>query len=111
MIVVISVIASPPTNRIIPQAPPAALPDTILRRKTKLGFETPQARWLGAGPVADAVDAFTRGDSPAWAYADRAATRALAADARSGWASREARDTVFRAFLVDRWLRRFELGA
>ena len=85
------------------------LPDTILRRKTKLGFETPQRRWLGHGPVADAIAGFVAADSPVWSFTDRAATRRLAAATRSGTASREGGDAVFRAFFIDRWIRRFDL--
>ncbi len=86
------------------------LPDETLRRRSKIGFETPQDRWL-VGPLAPLVDAVIAGDSPAWAYTDPHAARELAADVRrSRGQSLEQHQALLRIMLLDRWMRRFELN-
>jgi asparagine synthase (glutamine-hydrolysing) len=86
------------------------LPASIRRRRTKLGFETPQDSWL-AGPLASLVDDVVKGDSPAWSYTEPLRARTLAARVRtSRGGSREENQDLFRVVLLDRWLRRFELA-
>ncbi|MBX7117269.1 MAG: asparagine synthase (glutamine-hydrolyzing) [Myxococcaceae bacterium] len=71
------------------------LPETIVRRRSKLGFETPQQQWLSGplGRVAALSD-----DSWVWQYTPRRAP---------GNATDEAAQETVRLFLADRWLRRF----
>lgn len=83
------------------------LPREILRRRTKLGFETPQNRWLQQG-LRPAVQSWLEGDSPLWQYVDPAQVQALAAHvSQSDAASQENGQTLLRLFLADRWLRCF----
>ncbi|MFT3837799.1 MAG: asparagine synthase (glutamine-hydrolyzing) [Myxococcaceae bacterium] len=77
------------------------LPDEIVRRRTKLGFETPQLRWL-SGPLRQPLEQFLAGKGPIWAQLDREAMRAAFTRALSG--DEESAQAVFRAFLADRWL-------
>src|SRR5207253_11523175 len=44
------------------------LPDSILRRRTKSGFETPQADWL-RGPLKPLLPRWLADDAPIWSYA------------------------------------------
>jgi asparagine synthase (glutamine-hydrolysing) len=85
------------------------LPQSIAWRKTKLGFETPQSRWL-KGALAPALDRWVGGDSPLWSRVDRSAMRRLVDSSRSArGSSEESTQAVFRAFLADRWMRAFAL--
>jgi len=86
------------------------VPQSILRRKSKIGFETPQGRWL-TGPLAPLVESIVSGDSPAWQFADPAETRQLARRVReTGAASPEGNQALLRFILLDRWMRRFQLN-
>ena len=86
------------------------LPREILRRRSKVGFETPQGRWL-VGPLAPLVDSVVQGDSPAWQFTDPNAARQLVARARhASGTSLEDHEALMRIVLLDRWLRRFELS-
>ncbi len=85
------------------------LPDSILRRRSKIGFEPPQDRWL-VGPLAPLVDSIVQGDSPAWEFTDKQAARDLARTVRqSDGKSREDHQALLRIVLLDRWLRLFKL--
>ncbi len=87
-----------------------ALPREVVWRRTKLGFETPQNRWL-AGPLKPAVDGFLAGDSPVWRWLQPARVRAAAErNAATGRWDGEDGHAVFRAFMVDRWMRCFGLS-
>jgi len=85
------------------------LPASILRRRSKVGFETPQDRWL-MGPLAPLVESVINADSPAWQYTDPHAARQLAARVRqSQGKSEDEHQALLRIVLLDRWLRRFAL--
>jgi len=87
------------------------LPEPILRRRSKVGFETPQVRWL-RGPFRPLLERFVAGDSAAWAWVEPGAARALAARAFADDASGpEASQTLFRLYCLHRWLARFERPA
>jgi asparagine synthase (glutamine-hydrolysing) len=76
------------------------LPRTIVRRRDKRGFETPQDRWL-RGPLAVHWRALLEeAGAPVWEWAERDSARALAG-AQEGW------QVLFRLWMLDRWLRRF----
>jgi len=83
------------------------LPATVLWRRAKLGFETPQDAWL-CGPLRATIQAWVDGDAPLWQYADRSEARRLAAEV---WSTAGRRDepgqALLRWFLADRWLRVF----
>ena len=86
------------------------LPQTILRRRSKIGFEPPQDRWL-VGPLVPLVDSVIQGDSPAWHFTDKVAARSLARRVReSKGQSREDHQALLRIVLLDRWLRVFKLA-
>jgi asparagine synthase (glutamine-hydrolysing) len=86
------------------------LPREILRRRSKVGFETPQGRWL-VGPLAPLVDSVVGGDSPAWQFTDPHAARELAARVRqASGTTLEDHEALMRIVFLDRWLRRFELS-
>ena len=86
------------------------VPHSILRRRSKVGFETPQGRWL-TGPLAPLVDSIVSGDSPTWQFTDPAATRQLARRVReTSAASPEDNQALLRFLLLDRWMRRFQLN-
>ena len=86
------------------------LPNGILRRRSKIGFETPQNRWL-TGPLVPLVDSVIAGDSPAWQYTDPHAARQLAERVRQSRGELpEQQQALLRIVLLDRWLRVFELN-
>jgi asparagine synthase (glutamine-hydrolysing) len=86
------------------------LPPSILRRRTKFGFETPQDAWL-RGDLRPALESWLDGDSPLWQYVEPLQARRLAADF---WSERprgeEQGQALMRLFLADRWLRVFFSG-
>lgn len=83
------------------------LPETILRRRTKLGFETPQDAWL-CGDLRPMLEAWLESDAPLWHYVDRNQARQLAAEV---WSLQGRRDepghALLRLYLADRWMRVF----
>ena len=88
------------------QAMAGVLPSAIVRRRDKLGFETPQVAWL-QNELRPLVRDFVEGDSPLWQYADPTALRALASRAWSRGGDEEGTQTLVRYFMADRWLRKF----
>jgi len=78
------------------------LPDAIVRRRGKVGFETPQQQWL-KGALGKAVDQMAQNPSPAFRWIDPQDAQRLARAARSG--NRELGQAAVRLLLVDRWLR------
>ena len=92
------------TKRVLRDAVRGLVPDDVLARRDKVGFETPQVRWLDT-PKARTLIAETLLD-------ERARKRglydlaAIAADVRVGrW--RDA-DAIWRALNLERWLSLFE---
>ncbi|MEX2113425.1 MAG: asparagine synthase (glutamine-hydrolyzing) [Pirellulales bacterium] len=86
------------------------LPQSILRRRSKIGFEPPQDRWL-SGPLVPLVNSVIQGNSPAWHFTDKNAARDLARRVRqSEGQSREDHQALLRIVLLDRWLRLFKLA-
>lgn len=85
------------------------LPHEIIRRKSKIGFEPPQGRWL-MGALRPLIDAVTRRDAPVHQFANSNAVQNLAHRVITSQASsREDHQALMRILFVDRWLRRFEL--
>jgi asparagine synthase (glutamine-hydrolysing) len=86
------------------------LPESIVRRRSKYGFEVPQNPWL-AGSLRSTIDAWLRADSPLWALTDRTRVRQGVERFRAGGARDEEHgQEIMRHFLADRWLRRFTSG-
>jgi len=85
------------------------LPASIVRRRTKFGFETPQIAWM-LGALRPVLEQFVRDDSPLHAFVDANYLQTLAAQvwANQGRHGNPAQE-LFRLFLADRWLRRFAL--
>jgi asparagine synthase (glutamine-hydrolysing) len=85
------------------------LPADIVRRRTKFGFPTPQVDWV-LGPLRATLEAFVADDSPLWDVVDR---RQAAEFAERVWSDAGRHDNLpyelFRLFLLDRWLRRFDI--
>jgi asparagine synthase (glutamine-hydrolysing) len=80
------------------------LPPLVRDRRTKIGFETPQDRWL-CGPLRPTVERWLNSDRPIWDYVDRRAVQELA---EQTWRVAGKRDelgqTLFRVYIFDRWL-------
>jgi asparagine synthase (glutamine-hydrolysing) len=85
------------------------LPDTILYRRTKLGAEVPQDRWL-CGPLRPELESWLKRDRPLWDYVERADVRRLADET---WHLDGKRDEpgqeLFRLFIFDRWAEAFRV--
>lgn len=87
------------------------LPAAVARRRTKLGFEVPQDRWL-RGPLRPELTRWLTGDHPAWDHVDREDVRRLTERLwRSDRGDSEAGQAVFRVYALDRWLERFGVSA
>jgi asparagine synthase (glutamine-hydrolysing) len=86
------------------------LPKSVLRRRTKFGFETPQDAWL-RGALRPTLESWLKGDSPLWQYVEPGQARRLA---DAVWSGREGGEeqgqALMRLFLADRWLRVFFSG-
>jgi len=87
------------------------LPEGIQRRRTKLGFETPQGDWL-CGPLRPMFERWLKSERPVWLWvrqsdAQKAADRVW----RSQVANVELKQLLIRVFMFDRWLERFHLSA
>ncbi|HKD38422.1 MAG TPA: asparagine synthase (glutamine-hydrolyzing) [Pirellulales bacterium] len=83
------------------------LPEAILRRRTKSGFETPQSDWL-RGQLRPTLEEWLNADAPIWQLTDRSRVTQLC---HSFWNSPRRNDesgqTLMRLFLADRWMRVF----
>ncbi len=83
------------------------VPRSVLWRRTKFGFETPQDAWL-CGPLRPCLEAWLAGDAPIWEYCDRDDARRLADDVwRLQGRQDEPGQALLRLYLADRWLRLF----
>ena len=83
------------------------LPDGIRRRRTKLGFETPQDAWL-CGDLRPVIDTWLASDAPLWQYVSRDQVRQVASEVWSLQGKREEPgQMLLRLYLADRWMRIF----
>lgn len=78
------------------------LPEAIVRRRGKIGFETPQHQWL-KGPLASALQSVVDNPSPVFKWIEQSEAQGLVRAARAG--GRELGQAAVRLLLVDRWLR------
>lgn len=86
------------------------LPPALVSRRTKLGFEVPQDRWL-RGPLRPGLERWLACDRPVWDHVERESARQLAGRlwrARGG--DSEAGQALFRVYAFDRWLERFGIA-
>jgi asparagine synthase (glutamine-hydrolysing) len=86
------------------------LPEKVRMRRSKLGFEVPQDRWLH-GPLRPAIERWLASDDPAWQVVSRDEVRDLAARTwgeRSGLS--EQGQALFRVFMLGRWMARFQVS-
>jgi asparagine synthase (glutamine-hydrolysing) len=86
------------------------LPPSIARRRSKLGFETPQEEWL-RGALRPPLERLSDGSSPLWRYTSKGPAQQLIRAALAPDASVEACQAAFRHFCADRWLQVFFEGA
>jgi len=88
-----------------------SLPTPIERRRTKVGFEVPQDRWL-CGELRPLIERWLGADRPIWDLADREEVRRLAC---LTWRLAGRRDepgqALLRLFLFDRWMELFAVQA
>jgi asparagine synthase (glutamine-hydrolysing) len=83
------------------------LPLSILQRRSKFGFETPQGKWI-VGPLRPIIERWLQSDRPVWNYVRRKDAQRLAEES---WQCQKKRDethkALFRLFVFDRWLSLF----
>ena len=65
---------------------------------------------MDAPALRAAVRQFVSSDSPAWKYVNPASARGLARRVSDGGGTREQNEALFRVFMVDRWLRLYNLA-
>lgn len=86
------------------------LPEKILKRRTKFGFETPQNEWIN-NALRPTLENWLKQDRPIHALVDRLDIQNLA---QSTWDSlgkdEETGQALFRLFIFDRWLERFTVS-
>ncbi len=89
----------------------SVLPDRLLRRRTKFGFEVPQDKWL-RGALRPMLEAWLGADRPLWNLIERGQVRQLA---RRTWQAKskgeERGQALFRLFAFDRWMELFDVAA
>jgi asparagine synthase (glutamine-hydrolysing) len=85
------------------------LPDKILRRRSKFGFEVPQDGWL-CGALRPKLENWLRSDRPVWDYIERNYVKSLAEKVWQITGSHEEPGrALFRIFAFDRWLELFQI--
>ena len=83
------------------------LPASIIRRRTKFGFQAPQDEWL-VGSLSQVLDRWFQQDAPLWEYVDRMRVLELLTIVRRvNGRSSEPGEMLFRLYVADRWLRVF----
>ncbi|RJP74819.1 MAG: asparagine synthase (glutamine-hydrolyzing) [Desulfobacteraceae bacterium] len=87
------------------------LPEKIIHRRSKFGFEVPQDKWLH-GPLKPVIGDWLKKDRPVWDYVNHTSIQKLADET---WALRGKQDepgqALFRVFAFDRWLEIFSIQA
>jgi asparagine synthase (glutamine-hydrolysing) len=83
------------------------LPEAVLRRRSKFGFETPQEEWL-RGPLRPALRDWLDSESPLWDIVQPQEARDLAEAVWQGHGRGDERgQALFRLYIADRWMRLF----
>jgi asparagine synthase (glutamine-hydrolysing) len=89
-----------------------SLPDAVVWRREKVGYETPQVEWMN-NALRPTFEKWLQRDSPAWQFLDVNAVRKVAKRLWSGTVGArqlEASMTLFRVFMFDRWMRCFSVA-
>lgn len=87
------------------------LPDKILYRRTKSGFEVPQDKWL-CGPLRPELEKWLRQDRPLWDFIERSDAQRLANQTWQLSGKRnEPGQALFRLFFFDHWAEVFGIVA
>jgi asparagine synthase (glutamine-hydrolysing) len=81
----------------------------IVQRRSKLGFDVPQNKWL-CGPLRPDLQRWLAADRPVWEYVERSDVVQLAGRL---WSSHrgheESGQSLFRVYSFDHWLERFSV--
>lgn len=80
------------------------MPQEILFRRSKFGFEVPQASWL-AGQLKPLITSCLKNDGPLWDLIEKKDVRKLA----EGRANANEAQLLFRLLALDRWLKLFKI--
>ena len=87
------------------------LPYSLQTRRSKLGFEVPQDKWL-CGPLRPTLETWLKQDRPLWNYVERADVKQLATTMWQQQGNKaEIGQTLFRLFMFDRWTELFNVKA
>ena len=84
------------------------LPQSILYRKSKWGFETPQQHWLEK-TFKDQLDQWIKQSNPVFELVERRTVQGLLEDIRRS-KGKENNQLFFRIFILDKWLQRFNVS-
>jgi asparagine synthase (glutamine-hydrolysing) len=98
------------TKRILRDALVGVLPEPVRRRKTKLGFDTPQSAWL-AGPLAGWLHEALSAPRHLDGVVDRNGVRRLFSRRVAGDSGVELEEQLFRLAIYESWARQFIEGA
>lgn len=86
------------------------LPEKLLLRRTKFGFEVPQEKWL-CGPLRPTLEGWFKQDRLLWEYVERSDVRRLADQLwQLNGKNIELGQTLFRLFIFDQWAEVFGVG-
>lgn len=85
-----------------------SLPRSIVYRKSKYGFEVPQKEWVSA--LMPEYERFVEEDRPVFEIAERDVLQNLLTDFKNGHQRKELWQTMFRVFIVDKWMDRFSVS-
>ena len=85
------------------------LPERLLTRRSKVGFEVPQDKWL-CGPLRPMLETWLKQDRPLWEYVERTDVQQLA---DTTWSlqgrQKEPGQMLFRLFMFDRWMDLYQM--
>lgn len=86
-----------------------SLPQKILSRRSKLGFEVPQDKWL-CGTFRPALEKWLKEDRPLWDYVEQSEVYRLAdLTWRLSGKREEPGQALFRLFMFDQWIEVFKV--
>ncbi|HYE01186.1 MAG TPA: asparagine synthase (glutamine-hydrolyzing) [Alphaproteobacteria bacterium] len=95
------------TKALLRTAMRGLVPDEILDRRDKMGFETPQQEWL-SGPLRASLERTLGGDAALSPLVDT--RRALALADAGGYWQRANRNALFRLFVLESWAQVFDVA-
>jgi asparagine synthase (glutamine-hydrolysing) len=92
------------TKSVLRDALSGIVPDSILNRTDKVGFDTPEAAWLRDASMRPLLDEFLNSEPACGAYVDVERTRALI---REHLAGKDNGRAIWRTIMLERWMRLF----